>query len=418
MMKNLWITPFLLLTTPAFANSFIEQSKVDLTARNFYFDRDFQVENRYPALRDWSQGFIFKAQSGYTEGPIGFGIDILATAGFKLDGDAKYGGTGNLPRNARTNEPADQYGEIGITAKAKVAQTEVRIGTLQPMTPVLVGSPARLLPQTYRGVAVQSKDVQGLDLQASYIDKVNHRDSTNYENIKISGVNGRYRSVETDHLYYLGGHYDFNNYPLKLTAFHMDVEDLYHQSLLGVTYKHAFNEDTALTSQLRYYMSDADGAAKAGKVDNNLIHSHSELKHQNHKFILSTFHHLGDTAFPYLTGGETGLTIDTWTGEFLNAKERVYSARYEYDFKDYVPGLRFMTRYTHGSNIYAPQLGGTDFEEDELDFDIGYTVQNGPLKNLGLRARYAIYDNDMPITANIKPANETRINIDYTWKFK
>lgn len=102
----------------------------------------------------------------------------------------------------------------------------------------------------------------------------------------------------------------------------------------------------------------------------------------------------------------------------LNAKERVYSARYEYDFKDYVPGLRFMTRYTHGSNIYAPQLGGTDFEEDELDFDIGYTVQNGPLKNLGLRARYAIYDNDMPITANIKPANETRINIDYTWKFK
>ena len=164
MMKNLWITPFLLLTTPAFANSFIEQSKVDLTARNFYFDRDFQVENRYPALRDWSQGFIFKAQSGYTEGPIGFGIDILATAGFKLDADAKYGGTGNLPRNARTNEPADQYGEIGITAKAKVAQTEVRIGTLQPMTPVLVGSPARLLPQTYRGVAVQSKDVQGLDL--------------------------------------------------------------------------------------------------------------------------------------------------------------------------------------------------------------------------------------------------------------
>ena len=77
-----------------------------------------------------------------------------------------------------------------------------------------------------------------------------------------------------------------------------------------------------------------------------------------------------------------------------------------------------MTRYTHGSNIYAPQFGGTDFKEDELDFDIGYTVQNGPLKNLGVRARYAIYDNDMPITANIKEANETRINLDYTWKFK
>src|SRR5690606_24739711 len=247
--------------------------------------------NRYPALRDWSQGFIFKAQSGYTEGPIGFGIDILATAGFKLDGDAKYGGTGNLPRNARTNQPADQYGEIGITAKAKVAQTEVRIGTLQPMTPVLVGSPARLLPQTYRGVAVQSKDIQGLDLQASYIDEVNQRDSTNYEAIKISGVNGRYISEETDYLYYLGGHYDLTHNPLRLTAFHMDVNDLYRQSLLGITYKYPISNQSTFTTQLRYYISDEDGTAKAGLVDNNLLHSHSALQHQNHKFIFSTFHH-------------------------------------------------------------------------------------------------------------------------------
>ena len=77
-----------------------------------------------------------------------------------------------------------------------------------------------------------------------------------------------------------------------------------------------------------------------------------------------------------------------------------------------------MTRYTTGHNIYAPQLGGTDLKEDELDFDIGYTVQTGFFKDLGLRARYAMYDNNMLSTANIKPSNETRINIDYTWKFK
>lgn len=417
-MNKLWIVPIVVCSTPALASNFIDQSTVELTARNFYFDRDYQVENRYPALRDWSQGFILRANSGFTEGPIGFGVDILATAGFKLDADAKYGGTGNLPRSVTNNKPADQYGEIGITAKAKVSKTELRVGTLQPMTPVLVGSPARLLPQTYRGVALQSKDIPQLDLQASYIDKVNQRDSTDYENIKISGVNGRFKSEETDHLYYVGGHYDLAATPLKITAFHMDVQDLYHQSLLGFTHKHAFSDQTILTSQLRYYLSRKDGEARAGQVDNDLIHSHFELKHDAHKFILSTFHHQGDTAFPYLTGGETGLTIDTWTGEFLNPKEKVYSVRYEYEFKDYISGLRFMTRYTHGSNIYAPQFGGTDFKEDELDFDIGYTVQNGPLKNLGVRARYAIYDNDMPITANIKEANETRINIDYTWKFK
>ena len=417
-MKKLWITPLLLMTVQTFANPFLEQSTLHLTARNFYFDRDFKVENRYPAMRDWTQGFILKANSGYTEGKVGFGIDVLATAGFKLDADAKYGGTGNLIRDAVTNEPADHYGEIGVTLKAKLNQTEMRVGTLQPMTPILVASPARLLPQTYRGILIQSKDIQGLDLQASYLDEVNHRDSTNYEKIKLSGVNRRYISEETDRLIYLGGHYEIHQSPFKLTAFYMDVDDLFHQSLIGLSYKHSFNTNTQFNTQLRYYISDDDGAAKAGKVNNDLIHSHSELKHQNHKFIFSTFHHLGDTAFPYFTNGETGLMIDTWTGEFLNAKEHVYSARYEYDFKNYMPGLRFMTRYTHGSNIHAPALGDGKYKEDELDFDVGYIIQTGPLKDLSLRARYAIYDNDMPLTANIKPANETRFNIDYTWKFK
>ena len=416
-MHKIWITSSMLLSTQIFASHFIDNSSVELTTRNFYFDRDYQEQSAYPAAKDWSQGFILKANSGYTEGKVGFGLDILATAGFKLNADAEYAGTGNLPRDTRTNEPASSYGEIGVTAKAKMSQTEVKVGTLMPMNPVLVASPARLLPQTYRGISVQSKDIQKLDLQAAYIDQVNHRDSTNYENIKISGVNGRFIPAETDGLYYVGGHYDLNK-AFKFTSFYLDVEDLYNQALIGIQHKYMLNEQTNLTSQLRYYRSRDEGQAKAGLVNNDLLHAHFELKHDQHKFIFSTFQHHGETAFPYLSGGETGLLIDTWPGEFLNPKEKVYSFRYEYDFKNTIPGLRFMTRYTTGHNIYAPNLGGTDLKEDELDFDLGYTVQSGLLKNLGLRARYAIYDNNMLPTANIKPVNETRINIDYTWKFK
>lgn len=416
-MSKLWMYSTLMLSGSVWAGSFIDNSSVELTTRNFYFDRDYQEQSAYPAAKDWTQGFILKANSGYTEGTVGFGLDVLATAGFKLDADAEHGGTGNLPIDTRTNEPADSYGEIGVTAKAKMSQTELRVGTLMPMNPILVASPARLLPQTYRGISLTSKDIKDFDLQAAYLDKVNHRDSTNYEKIKISGVNGRFKSAETDGLYYLGGNYQFNP-ALKLTAFYMDVDDLYNQTMVGALHQYKINDTTNFSSQLRYYRSRDDGQAKAGLVDNDLYHAHFELKHQNHKFIFGTFQHHGDTAFPYLTGGETGLLIDTWPGEFLNPKEKAYSFRYEYDFKDYVPGLRFMTRYTTGHNIYAPNLGGTNLKERETDFDLGYTVQSGWLKNLGLRARYAIYDNNMLSTANIKPVNETRINIDYTWKFK
>lgn len=416
-MTKFWLgAASMLLTAPTMAQGFVDDAAVEITARNFYFDRDYTETSPYPAAKDWSQGVILKAQSGYTEGKVGFGLDVLATAGFKLDGSAGNAGTGNLPRDLVTNELADAYGEIGVTAKAKISQTELKLGTLQPMNPVLVASPARLLPQTYRGVSLQSKDIEGLSWDSAYINRVNHRDSTDYEKIKISGVNRRFQSKETDALYYLGGHYQFNP-QWKASAFYLDVDDLYHQTMLGVTHQWDLGEKTKLTSQLRYYRSREDGLGKAGRVDNDLWNAHLELKHGNQKFIASSFQHSGETAFPYLTGGETGLTIDTWTGEFLHPKEKVYSLRYEYDFKDYVPGLRMMTRYTTGRNIHAPHLGGSKLKENELDFDVGYTIQTGFLKNLGLRARYAIYDNNMSAAANIKPAKETRINIDYTWKF-
>lgn len=158
-MSKLWMYSTLMLSGSVWAGSFIDNSSVELTTRNFYFDRDYQEQSAYPAAKDWTQGFILKANSGYTEGTVGFGLDVLATAGFKLDADAEHGGTGNLPRDTRTNEPADSYGEIGVTAKAKMSQTELRIGTLMPMNPVLVASPARLLPQTYRGISLTSKDI-------------------------------------------------------------------------------------------------------------------------------------------------------------------------------------------------------------------------------------------------------------------
>ena len=40
-------------------------------------------------------------------------------------------------------------------------------------------------PQTYRGISLTSKDIKDFDLQAAYLDKVNHRDSTNYEKLRF-----------------------------------------------------------------------------------------------------------------------------------------------------------------------------------------------------------------------------------------
>ena len=66
-MSKLWMYSTLMLSSSVFAGNFIDNSSVELTTRNFYFDRDYQELSKYPAAKDWTQGFIFKANSGYTE---------------------------------------------------------------------------------------------------------------------------------------------------------------------------------------------------------------------------------------------------------------------------------------------------------------------------------------------------------------
>ena len=415
-MKKMMLIGACAVSNSVFANSFIEDSKFDLTASNFYFDRNFTEESATPAAKDWAMGLILNGSSGYTPGYIHFGVDVLATAGFKLYSDEKYGGTGLLIRDPITNKAEDTFAEIGFTGKMKYSQTEVKFGTLRPANPVLFASIARLLPQTYQGVSIQSKEITGLELQAAYLDQVNHRDSTNYENIKMNGVNGRFKAAETSGLYYAGGFYQLAP-NTQLSAFYLDVNNLYNQYEVGVNHDYKINEQFNFISDLRFYRSRDDGQAKAGNVDNDLIYANFSLRYDVHKFSLGMMSHHGETAFPYLSGGETSLFVTTWSADFLNAKEQVYSARYDADLKNIIPGLRTMLRYTYGNNIHAPNLGGTNLKEREMDYELGYRFQSGYLKDLSFGLRHAIYRNNMSSKANIKPADESRVNIDYTWKF-
>jgi hypothetical protein len=145
-------------TNPASA-AFIEDSKAAVELRNFYMNRDFRSGDGQSKAEEWAQGFILKMESGYTEGPVGFGLDAIGLLGVKLDSGSGRGGTGLLPRSA-SGEPADDYGTAGLTAKAKLSATTLHVGTLQPVIPVLMRNDSRLLPNIYRGAWLQSKTSQ------------------------------------------------------------------------------------------------------------------------------------------------------------------------------------------------------------------------------------------------------------------
>ena len=69
----------------ACAAGFVDDSHADLAIRNYYFDRNYVNATPQPAAREWAQGFILNMRSGYTEGPVGFGLDAQGLLGVRLD---------------------------------------------------------------------------------------------------------------------------------------------------------------------------------------------------------------------------------------------------------------------------------------------------------------------------------------------
>ena len=69
------------------AAGFSEDAKVTLGLRNFCINRNF-VDPAFPQgkAEEWTQSFILDVRSGFTEGPVGFGVDVLGLYALKLDG--------------------------------------------------------------------------------------------------------------------------------------------------------------------------------------------------------------------------------------------------------------------------------------------------------------------------------------------
>jgi hypothetical protein len=118
------------LPSDAFAEFFAD-SKADLELRNFYFNGDYRQSGARQSKREeWAQGFILNYESGFTGGPVGFGIDALGMLGLKLDSGPDRQNTGLLP--VGDERAPDDYSKLGLTGKVRVSKSTLKVGTLIP----------------------------------------------------------------------------------------------------------------------------------------------------------------------------------------------------------------------------------------------------------------------------------------------
>src|SRR5690606_16905537 len=296
--------------------------------------------------------------------------------GVKLNssGSEDDGRTGTGLLQAGASGAPDDYSSLGLAAKFKVSETILKVGALEPKNMAIARSDSRLLPQTFQGAQLISKEVDGLTLDVGYLTKENNRNSSNYEDISYAGKGGAVG--EPDDFIFAGATYSLMK-NLTGAYYYSNLEEVYKQHSFNLVHVQPLGENQSLKTDLRYARSTDDGSSN---VDNKALGAMVTYSVSGHSFGLGYQKMSGDTGFAY-AGASTDPFLVNYVmigADFANADEKSWQARYDYNFAAMgIPGLTFMTRYVSGDNFGA----GGNAKEWERNTDIGYVFQEGTLKN-------------------------------------
>lgn len=409
MHNNKKIITTLVTLTPCLASAagFIEDSKASLQTSNYYFNRDFRDGAGQNKREEWAQGFILDLRSGYTAGTVGFGLDAMGMLGLKLDSSPDRTGSGLLPTHG-DGRAADEFGRVGLTARVRVGDSELKYGTLIPKLPTLQANTGRILPQTFDGGLLTVKDITGLTLTGARFERMTDRDSTDAIGLTLNNKNRRFRAAADGDALLIGGADYALGKQMVLSYQYAELEEIYSQHFLGLTHTLAVGPGK-LKSDLRYMLSDDSGAARGGRIDSGALSGMFTYSLGGHAFGVGLQKMTGDTSMPFVNGTDPYLANYIQINDFAEPGERSWQVRYDYDFSAVgVPGLTFMSRYVKGDHADAATSASTG-REWERNTDVGYVFQDGVLKNVGIKWRNAAYRSSFA-----RGADENRLIVSYT----
>ncbi|NRH28973.1 OprD family porin [Pseudomonas sp. MS19] len=383
------------------AEGFTDDAKVTVGLRNYYINRNF-TNPAYPQSQaeEWTQSLIIDARSGFTQGTVGFGVDVLGLGAIKLDGGRGSRGTQLLPVHD-DGRPADSFGRLGVAGKARLSKTELKVGEWMPVLPILRSDDGRSLPQTFQGGQLTSAEITDLTLYGGQFRANSPRNDASMEDMS-------YKNGSSDRFNFAGGEYSFNDKRTLVGAWYAQLEDVYNQQYYNLVHSEPVG-DWVLGANLGYFNGEDDSSALAGALDNQTYSGLLSAKTGNHAFFIGLQEVSGDSGWMRVNGTSGGtLANDSFNNSYDNAGERSWQVRYDFNFAGVgVPGLILMNRYISGDNIEVGAIN--DGKEWGRESELAYTVQNGPLKNLNMKWRNSTLRRDF----STSEFDENRIIINY-----
>lgn len=398
------LLPALPVPAHAEAGGFLEDAKASLLLRNFYMNRNYVGDARQNKAEEWTQSFILDARSGYTQGTVGLGLDVLGLYSLKLDGGRGTAGTQLLPTHD-DGRPADDFGRLAVAGKAKLSKTEFKAGEWMVVLPILRSDDGRSLPQTFQGAQVTSKEIDGLTLYGGQFRQNSPRNDASMEDMSLFNR----PAYTSDRFNFAGGEYRFNGDRTLVGLWNAQLKDIYQQQYLQLQHSQPLG-DWVLGANIGYFWGKEDGSARAGDLDNRTFSGLFSAKYAASTFYLGLQKVMGEDEWFRVNGTSGGtLANDSFNASYESAKERSWQLRHDYDFTAFgIPGLTLMNRYIQGRNVHnASTRDGSEWGRES---ELAYTVQSGTFRTLNVKWRNSTMRRDWGSTNSF---DENRLIISY-----
>ena len=402
------------------SKGFIEDSHANLLLRNAYMNRDKKHGTKDQS--EWGQAFIGKFESGFTQGTVGFGVDAFGLYALRLDGGKGRNGAPGIDFfKASDTDPANSPHNLargGAAIKFRVSNTVLKYGDMMPELPVLQYDDSRLLPESYTGTFITSKEIEGLVVNAGHFTQEARKSAEGRDS-------GHLKSIDV-----FGGSYKFTeNFTASLYT--SDVQDVMKKHYLGLNYVYPISADQSLTLDFNGYKSDIDkkyvDRADLTGDDNTIWSLAATYAFGPHSVTIAHQRSTGSTGYQYGwyqdrggvgDGGSTIYLANSYWSDFNAEDERSWQIAYGLDFGAYgVPGLSYKIAYVRGDNINTHGFG--EGKEREIFNQLQYVVQDGPAKDLSLKLRGSWLRTSESVRQNgyFDDGNEVRVFVEYPISF-
>ncbi|RKP46399.1 OprD family outer membrane porin [Trinickia fusca] len=379
-------------SSQAQSKGLVADSHLNLEFRN-YTDYFHSVGSNH--RHAWVLGLQANFESGFTQGPIGFGADASLFGAFKLDGGV---GARNMVHVGKDGGGSNQlaWGYPGrYDVKARVSETVLKYGLQDVYNPFLEPHDNRALPPTFLGASVLSREVEHLALQAGTFTKVNARGHTNLTDMTTS-----YGGVSFKRLSYVGGTWDYSP-DGSLSLYADQADDVWRQYYGSIQHSIGRVDSVRLTGFGNLYSTHDTGSSLQGPIDNNAYSLSLQAQHGPHALLVGYQKIFGDQFFDYVNETAGVYLVNSMDVDYNAPHEQSLQLRYTFDGKYAgLPGFSAMVWGQQGwgsdgsafanrfgpngpafSSIYFKNGQPVHGRHHEFGFIPSYVVQSGRFKN-------------------------------------